>query len=203
MEHLNEVRKAKNDKQVQLKDLRVTISDRVRKEIELDMLIARDGAHNRLADISGKELLFAKAPSSKSMRAKYSRKEEMTGYEKKIINISSEESKVALTAEEKERLKKGMVEANKNPRLVTPATQYDIKHMDSQQNVGGFEKKYELHPSKKQSVAEVHKEFETLFGLTVMAIEVFVQNRPGCVTNFEHDMISAVFFVVHSECAEL
>ena len=37
----------------------------------------------------------------------------------------------------------------------------------------------------------------------MMYIEVFVSTRPGLVPNYEIDPISAVYFMIHSECAEL
>lgn len=123
-------------------------------------------------------------------------------YQKQLLNITNETGNNE--GVDKQQAKRSMIEANKNPRLVTPATQYDMRYMDSQQNVGGFERKHEdVSNNKKQTLFEIHKEFDQIYGLTVMLIEVFVQNRPGCVTNFEHDMISAVYFTVHNECAEL
>jgi hypothetical protein len=53
------------------------------------------------------------------------------------------------------------------------------------------------------SLYDIHKEFDEIFGLTIMYIEVFVLTRPGLVPNYEIDPISAVYFMIHSECAEL
>lgn len=50
---------------------------------------------------------------------------------------------------------------------------------------------------------DIHKEFDEINGITIMALEVFVVTRPGCVPNYERDPISAVFFVIENECARL
>ncbi|TNV71375.1 hypothetical protein FGO68_gene262 [Halteria grandinella] len=202
VEHLNDVRRAKNDKRIQLKDLRVTFNDRVRKEIEVDLLVLREGPSKLVQEVAQKELYFKMAPSAKSIRDKYLKRPQQEKYQKQLLNITNETGNNE--GVDKQQAKRSMIEANKNPRLVTPATQYDMRYMDSQQNVGGFERKHEdVSNNKKQTLFEIHKEFDQIYGLTVMLIEVFVQNRPGCVTNFEHDMISAVYFTVHNECAEL
>jgi hypothetical protein len=53
------------------------------------------------------------------------------------------------------------------------------------------------------SLFDIHQKFDAIYGLTILAIEVFVVTRPGMTPNYEIDPISAVYFLIHSECAEL
>jgi len=53
------------------------------------------------------------------------------------------------------------------------------------------------------SLYDIHKEFDEIFGLTIILLEVMVCTRPGMVPNYEVDPITAVYFTIHSECAEL
>lgn len=93
---------------------------------------------------------------------------------------------------DKVAIKKDIIKANANHRFVTPSTQYELKFLDSQVNMGGFEKKRETSNPNKLSLFDVHKQFDKIFGLTIMAVEIFVQARVGCVPNYEHDQISVI-----------
>lgn len=87
---------------------------------------------------------------------------------------------------------------------MTPATQYDLKHLDSQVNIGGFEKHRDSNSQRNQlSLFDIHKKFDDIYGLTILAIEVLVMTRPGMTPNYEVDAITAVYFVIHNECADL
>jgi len=98
-----------------------------------------------------------------------------------------------------------ILEAKKDHRFVTPATQYDLRFLDSQVNVGGFEKRRELlnESGAKMSLYDIHKDFNEIFGLTVIVLEVMVCTRPGMVPNYEIDPITAVYFTIHNESAEV
>ena len=98
-----------------------------------------------------------------------------------------------------------ILEAKKDHRFVTPATQYDLRFLDSQVNVGGFEKRREMlnDSGAKMSLYDIHKEFNDIFGLTVIVLEVMVCTRPGMVPNYEIDPIAAVYFTIHNENAEV
>ena len=57
--------------------------------------------------------------------------------------------------------------------------------------MGGFERIRDADSeSGMKTLAEIHKEFDLTYGLTVMALEVFVVSRPGCVPNYDNDQIS-------------
>eukprot|EP00347_Sterkiella_histriomuscorum_P014702 403359875 len=90
----------------------------------------------------------------------------------------------------------GNISSSSGPnRFITPATQYALKNLDSQQNVGGFERMRDqgLQDNPNETLFDIHQEFQLINGITVLYLEVMVCNRMGC----------AVFFVLHNECAQL
>lgn len=75
MHHLNEVRRIRNDKKIQIKDLKLTISERVKQEIEFDFRIQKDSASSMVPNFLCKTFYSRKSPSSFSIAKKYSNKD--------------------------------------------------------------------------------------------------------------------------------
>ena len=112
-----------------------------KNEIELDIRLQKDSyMYQKVAENTFTFKLMA--PLSSVIRQKYSQREQKTQYERRLCNFDVEHTQTKIADKDKKLIKKEMVlEAKKDHRFVTPATQYDLRFLDSQVNVGGFEKR--------------------------------------------------------------
>ncbi len=75
MQHLNEVRRIRKNKKIQLKDLKIEITDHNKRDIDIDLTIQRESAFRYIEIVSSQTLVYNKqAPKSSNIKAKYNNK---------------------------------------------------------------------------------------------------------------------------------
>ena len=85
------MRRIRNNKKIQLKDLKIEITDLNKRDIDIDLTIQRESAFKYIEQVSSQTLVYNKqAPKSSKIRAKYNNKSLGTAYEKKLCNVIEE-----------------------------------------------------------------------------------------------------------------
>ena len=88
LQHLNEVRRIRKNKKIQLKDLKIEITDQNKREIDIDLTIQRESAFKYITQVTSQTLHYNKqAPKSSIIKAKYNNKSKDTEYENKLCNV--------------------------------------------------------------------------------------------------------------------
>ncbi len=119
------MRRIRNNKKIQLKDLKIEITDQNKKEIELDVNIQRDDAFKYVNQLTSTTLVYnQQAPKASIIKAKYTNRKQREAYENKLCNISQEKpDDEEIKEEQKVTIKQNIIkESKRHHRLVTPAT---------------------------------------------------------------------------------
>ncbi|CDW73683.1 dna polymerase zeta subunit [Stylonychia lemnae] len=198
LEHLIQLRQVRQNRNLQLKDTKIFITEKNKYEIKVDEKVNINTVGNYIEHVTNQPLRYNKlAPTSKQINKKYQSQGDKDKYQRHLIQDT--DKKADIDQKLKQEAKRDLIIQNMGSaenRFITPATQYNI---DSQNNMGGFEKQRQVlnneqqQTSQMQTLFDLHQKFDLINGITQMIIEVFVQTREGC----------AVFYVIHNECAEL